>query len=190
MHRIFLAGALFGALALGQTAQLGSAAPAFTVTGLSGKPATFASFRGDVTVVMFVATKCPISNDYNERMKSLYSDYSAKGVKFVFVNSNVNEPAAEVAEHAKSAGFPFAVYKDEGSVVAAAYGAQVTPEAYLIDKAGILRYHGHIDDSRNAARIQKQSLRMALDAVLRGAEVTAPETKAFGCTIKRPRKAS
>jgi len=33
-------------------------------------------------------------------MNDLYRDYSAKGVRFVFVNANQNEKPAEVEEHA------------------------------------------------------------------------------------------
>ena len=139
---------------------------------------------------MFISTKCPISNAYNDRMKSLYTEYAAKGVKFIFLNANENEPAPEVQQHAQAHAFPFAVYKDEGNLVANSFGAQVTPESYVIDKAGMIRYHGHIDDSRNPDRIQTQGLRMALDAVLSGGPVSDTETKAFGCTIKRVKKAS
>ena len=42
-------------------------------------------------------------------MESLYQDYSTKDVRFVFVNANFNEPAKEVADHAKEAGFTFPV---------------------------------------------------------------------------------
>jgi peroxiredoxin len=190
MKRFLLWGSLFTSLALGQMYKLGSTVGDFTVSDATGKPVTFASLRGDVTVVAFIATKCPISNDYNERMKALYSDYTAKGIKFIFINSNFNEPPAEVREHAQMHGFPFAVYKDEGNVVADSFGAQVTPEMFVIDKAGAVRYHGYIDDSRNAARIQNQGLRLALDAVMRHDAVATQETKAFGCTIKRAKKAS
>jgi glutathione peroxidase-family protein len=190
MKRRLLWGALVCSLALGQTFEVGSTVADFTVEDLSGRPATFASLKGDVTVVAFIATKCPISNDYNERMKAVYNDYAPKGVKFVFINSNYNEPATEVRQHAETNGLPFAVYKDENNVVANAFGAQVTPEMFVLDKDKVIRYHGYIDDSRNAARIQNQGLRMALDAVLKGAPVAAAETKAFGCTIKRAKKAS
>ena len=78
-------------------------------------------------------------------------------MKFVFVNSNSTEPAAEVAEHAKQVNFAFPVYKDENNVVADQFGAQVTPEAYVIDQTGAVRYHGYVDDSRNASRIQSRA---------------------------------
>ena len=160
----------------------------FTVNGVDGKAVNFASLRGGTTVVTFVATQCPISNDYNQRMNALYSEYSAKGVKFVFVNSNHTEPAAEVAEHARKVGFAFPVYKDDNNVVADQFGAQVTPEAYVIDQSGTVLYHGSIDDSRNAGNIKFQGLRAALDSTLAGQPVARTETKAFGCTIKRARR--
>lgn len=160
----------------------------FKLSGPGGHAVNFAALRGATTVVTFVATQCPISNDYNERMNAVYRDYSGKGVKFVFVNSNVSEPAADVAEHAKRVSFAFPVYKDENNVVADQFGAQVTPESYVIDGSGTVLYHGSIDDSRNASRIQFQGLRAALDSVLGGKPVEKAETKAFGCTIKRVRK--
>jgi peroxiredoxin len=147
--------------------------------------------KGDgATVVIFVSTACPISNGYNDRMKAIYNQYSARGVHFVFINANNSESAAEVAEHAKAHGFPFAVYKDPTGAAADLFGAQVTPETFVMDKDGVMRYRGYVDDAVQEARVHNQGLRMALDAVLAGKEVPMAQTKAFGCTIKRRRRAS
>jgi alkyl hydroperoxide reductase subunit AhpC len=94
-----------------------------------------------------------------------------------------------VADHAK-ANFKFPVYKDADNVVADRFGAQVTPESFVIDKTGKIVYHGYIDDSRNASKVTDQGLRNALDAVLAGKTVAKAETKAFGCTLKRAKKVS
>lgn len=178
----------FGAtLLLGQV-QVGGKVADFNVSDTGGKAVPLAALRGGTTVVTFVSTQCPISNDYNDRMNAVYNEYSARGVKFVFVNSNVTESAADVAEHARKARFAFPVYKDDNNVVADQLGAQFTPEVFVLDQSGTLRYHGHIDDSRNAARIQFQGLRVALDALLAGKTVERTDTKAFGCTIKRVKK--
>jgi len=172
----------------GQEFRLGSPVSDFQVSDLQGGSHAFSSLKGETTLVVFIATRCPVSNAYNQRMESLYKDYSQKGVKFVFVNANVNEPAKEVADHAKQVGFTFPVYKDSGNV-AWLFNAQVTPETYVIDKQGIIRYHGAIDDAQNEARVKKQSLRAALDEILAGKAVAVAETKAFGCTVKRaPRR--
>jgi hypothetical protein len=82
------------------------------------------------------------------------------------------------------------VYKDPGNLLADQLGATVTPEVYVFDNAGVLRYHGQVDDSRNPARVKAHTLRAALDELLAGKSVTRAETKAFGCTIKRVKKVS
>lgn len=190
MRRLLLGAVLsLATLAFGQEFNLGSKVADFTIRDLKGNPVQFSSVKGNITVVMFIATKCPVSNAYNERMSALYNDYSGKGVRFVFVNANNTEPAKEVEEHARTHNFAFPVYKDPDSAVADRFGAQVTPEAFVVDGAGVIRYHGYIDDSQNTSRISRQSLRAALDALLAGQQVQTAETKAFGCTIKR-RKAS
>ena len=161
----------------------GSQVPEFTVKSLEGQDVTYSSMAGDVTVVTFVATQCPVSNAYNERMKSLYNDYGGKDVKFVFINSNRQEDATEVKGHAASNGFEFAVYKDPNNAAADLFGASVTPEVFLI-KDGVVVYHGRIDDAQKG-EIKDHTLRKALDTVLNGGTPTSAETKAFGCTIKR-----
>lgn len=171
-----------------QEFKLGSKVTDFSVQDLDGKSATFAALRGPITVVTFVSVQCPVSNGYNQRMIALYKDYTPKNVKFIFVNANRNESVSDVRDHAKNVGFVFSVYKDAGNVLADRFDAQVTPESYVIDSAGIVRYHGSIDDSQNEARIRTRGLRLALDAVLAGKPVEITETKAFGCTIKRGRK--
>jgi len=182
--------ALSAGVLCAQEFKLGSHVADFQIRDLDGKAVAFSSLKGPITVVTFIATQCPVSNSYNRRMIDLYRDYTAKNVKFIFVNANRSEPADEVREHAKRVGFPFAVYKDPGNVVADRFDAQVTPESYVIDNTGVLRYHGAIDDNMNESQVHTRRLRAALDALLAGQPVPSAETKAFGCTIKRVRKAS
>ncbi len=183
------AATLFMASIQAEEFRLGSKVTNFTLQNVQGGTVDFQALKGDVTVVAFISTQCPISNDYNERMIALQKDYGQK-VRFVFVNANSTEPADVVASHAKQVNFNFPVYKDVNNAVADKFGAQVTPETFVMDKAGVIVYHGYIDDARNMARITNPGLRLALDAVLAGKPVPAAETKAFGCTIKRVKKVS
>lgn len=162
-----------------------AAGPTMQVRDASGKVRAIAT-GGDVVVVTFISTTCPVSNDYNDRLSAVYNDYANKGVKFYFVNANANEGAAAVAAHAKGVGFPFSIYKDVDA--AEKLDAQATPETYVFDKAAKLVYHGYIDDARNTARVRHSGLREALDAVMAGKAVARPETKAFGCSIKPGRR--
>lgn len=190
MKRWVLAVCMSSAVLFGQEFKLGSAVSDFAVKDVQGNPVQYSTLKGKVTVVTFIATECPVSNAYNDRMKAIYNDYASKGVKFVFLNSNRTEPAADVARHTTQNGFPFAVYKDDDNVAADRFGARVTPETFVIDSAGVIRYHGAIDDSQNPQNVRSQRLRGALDAILAGKQPEQAETKAFGCTIKRVQKAS
>jgi peroxiredoxin len=180
----------FATFLLGQEFKLGSPVDDFAIQNVKGNAVQFSSLKGDLTVITFIATQCPVSNAYNDRMKALYDEYAPKGVKFVFINPNRTEPAAEVEQHASKYGFRFPVYKDESNLVADRFGAQVTPEVFVIDKSGVIRYHGSIDDSQVVAKISDQRLRKALDALQAHRPVETAQTKAFGCTIKRVKKAS
>ena len=175
------------ALAALSSAILAQASDPMAVRDLAGKTVTITPGK-HVTVVTFISTQCPISNDYNDRMSALYKEFSAKGVNFFFVNANSTEPAPVVAEHSKSVGFPFAVYKDENA--ADKLGAQTTPEAFVFDTTGKQLYRGYIDDARNVARVQNHGLKDAIIAAMAGKPVASAQTKAFGCTIKRARRSS
>jgi peroxiredoxin len=157
----------------------------------SGKDVDLKSAAGKkATVLMFVSTQCPVSNNYNERMVALAKDYSGKGVSFLGINSNRQEAVDEIAGHAKESGFTFPVLKDTGNVKADEFGAKVTPEVYVYDADWKLRYHGRIDDKQKVSEVSSKDLAAALDAVIAGKEVPVAETKAFGCTIKRVSKSA
>jgi peroxiredoxin len=169
--------------------KIGAAAPDFTLPAAAdGKPVALKDLlaKNKAVAVIFVATKCPVSNAYNDRMAALGKDYAAKGIAVVGINSNKAELAPEVAAHAKEHGFTFPVVKDEGNKVADAYGAQKTPEVFVLSPKGDLLYHGRIDESQDDPKgVKSPDLRNALEAILAGKPVPAAETKAFGCTIKR-----
>ena len=165
---------------------IGAAVEDFTLPDADGKEHSLASLKGKAgTVIIFIATKCPISNAYNERMQKLAEDYRAKGFNVVGINANSTEPAAEVKSHAAEKGLSFAILKDPNNKIADRLGAQATPEAYLLDASGKLVYHGRIDNARYGYLITNSELQDAIEATLAGRAVEKTEVKAFGCSIKR-----
>jgi peroxiredoxin len=136
-------------------------------------------------VLIFIATKCPVSNAYNDRMEKLAQDYKVKGINVIGINSNNTEPAAEVKSHAGEKHLTFTILKDDGNKIADRLGATRTPEAYVIDASGKLVYHGRIDNAQNTANVQSNDLRDALDEMLGGKPITKTGGAAFGCNIKR-----
>ena len=184
---------LVGALALCGTLlaagpQVGGAAPGFTLTTVDGKTFSLADAARThkAVVVMFIATKCPYSNAYNDRMRDMAAAYEKQGILFAGINSNKTEPAEEVIAHAKQHGFGFSLMKDPDNKVADLYDARHTPEIFVVDPDGRVRYHGRIDENyEEPAKVASPDLKNALDALLAGKPVARAETKAFGCSIKR-----
>jgi peroxiredoxin len=186
---LFLAGglALSGALSAAAP-QVGAPAPPFTLTTVDGKTFSLAeAARGHkAVVVMFIATKCPYSNAYNDRMRDMAAAYEKQGILFAGINSNKTEPADEVIAHAKKNRFAFSLMKDPDNKVADLYDARHTPEVYIVDPDGKVRYHGRIDENyEEPTKVTSPDLKNALDAMLAGKPIAKAETKAFGCSIKR-----
>jgi peroxiredoxin len=165
---------------------IGATIEEFTLPDVEGHDRTFKSLKGkNGAVLIFISVQCPVSNAYNERMEKLAADYKAKGIAVIGINANATEDATAVKAHATEKGLTFPILKDPGNKLADKLGATRTPEAYFIDGNNKLLYHGRIDNSQNAAAIESNDLRMALDSALAGKPIEKTEAKAFGCTIKR-----
>ncbi len=165
---------------------IGTVIEDFKLPDADGKEHSLKSLMGAKgTVILFIATKCPVSNAYNDRMEKLAQDYKAKGINVIGINSNNTEPSAEVKSHASEKGLKFPILKDEGNKIADRFGATKTPEGYVLDAGGKLVYHGRIDNSQKVEGISSNDLRDALDEMLAGKQVSKTGGAAFGCTIKR-----
>ena len=187
---IFIFILVFGMSTGADTVKMDKEVPDFTLKDAMDKEHSLKGLSHDKKgiVVMFVSTQCPVSNEYNERILALHSDYKDQGVQFIGINSNRNESVEEIAEHNKANKFDFVVLKDLKNKIADKFGARRTPEVYLLDEEQILRYRGAIDNNQKDP--ETHYLREALDLVLAEKEISEgrKRTKAFGCTIKRVRK--
>ena len=140
--------------------------------------------------VIFSCNHCPYVLAWEHRMMQIQADYADQGVQLVLINANdaakyPTDSFPNMQAHAAEKGFNFPYLHDETQEVAAAYGATRTPEAFLFDSEGLLRYHGAIDDNyEEPSAVQQSYLRDALDAVLAGSTVEVAYTTPVGCTIK------
>ncbi len=160
----------------------------FSLTDSRGNKHSLSDYQGKKAILlMFISTKCPVSNAYNQRLAKLYEDYAEKDIAILGINSNRNETADMINAHAAKNGFKFPILIDKNNVIADQLDAKVTPEAFLLSNGLTLLYHGHIDDSQREVQVKKTGLRDALNELLAGKQVTDKLTKPFGCSIKRIR---
>ena len=166
--------------------QVGTYVPVFQVQNLRGKDQAIRPGGGRVTAVLFFSTRCPLSNAFNYRRNVLYHDFHTR-VRFLLVDPNANESLAEVQAYAKQTGFDLPVYRDPGGKVAALLAVRATTDTFVVDRAGVLRYRGNVENAPNPARSTQHGLRSAIEAVLTGQPIKDPETRAIGCAVRRLR---
>jgi len=142
-----------------------------------------------IVVVAFLGTECPLANLYAPRLSKLAEDWKSDGVAVIGINSNQQDTAAEVAEHAQRLGLAFPVLKDAGNRVADQFGALRTPEVFVLDAERRVRYCGRIDDQFSVGvqrrDVERRDLATAVDELLAGKAVSEPSTEAPGCLIGR-----
>jgi peroxiredoxin len=163
--------------------KIGDQAPTFSLPDTDG-----AEHGPDgVTVVIFTCNHCPYALAWHERLMQAARDY--EDVTFLAINPNDGERyPADSYEAMKErvrhdGGWPMPYLRDESQEVARAYDAKTTPDVFVLDAEGRLRYRGAPDEDHKAD-LNAEWLREALDAVVGGGEPRRPETEPVGCSIK------
>jgi len=180
---ILIAGAFMFSLSACVTAiEIGQIAPDSRATALDG--ASFdlrdAARTHKAVAVLFLSTVCPYSKFFAEEYRTAFGDYRTRSVLFVGVFSNRTETSAEIATYARKHGFDIPIIKDGDDRIADQLSARRTPEAFLFDREGRLRYHGRVE-----SKYRSPDLRNAIESLLHGVPVKLADTKAFGCAIVR-----
>ena len=147
-----------------------------------------------VVVVCFTCNSCPYAVDYEDRMIEFQKKFSARkeGVALVAINANLKpaERLDKMKERARAKEFPFPYVMDETQKVAAAYGANFTPEFFVLNKERRIVYIGAMDDQTAADKVQQRFVELAVEAALKGEVPATTSNPARGCSIpyKRVRK--
>jgi peroxiredoxin len=140
--------------------------------------------------VIFMCNHCPYVRLYLDRLKELQAEFQDRAVTLIGINANdANQYPDDSFENMKvfaaehHLNFPY--IRDVAQDVAQSFGAATTPEVFLLDQDGRLRYKGLIDDNPDKPQeVQLSYLRTAIAQVLDGAPVEPSETQAIGCSVK------
>lgn len=164
--------------------QLNEPAPGFELPDLQGVPHNLSDFHGKIVILNFWSAECPHSERTDRYLLPLLEKWDGE-VVLLPIASNRNESVEIVSEAAAARGIP-QILIDSEQVVADLYGALTTPHVFVLDREGILRYRGAVDDitfrHREATRFFLQE---AMEALLNGQPPLLSEMSAYGCTIVR-----
>lgn len=174
----------------------GSQAPDFEYTDVEGNTGKLSELKGKYVVIEWFNHGCPfVAKHYNsEKMQSLQSEYTGKEVVWIAVNStserhgdyrNPKETKSDAKKHETSATH---IVIDGQGEIGQLYGAKTTPHIFIVNPDGTLIYQGAADDikSTDTEDIPKAMnyIDLAMTEALTPRELTSPETKPYGCSVK------
>jgi thiol-disulfide isomerase/thioredoxin len=168
---------------------LGRLVPDLQIVPLLGREFRLSEFKpAPATVLAFVSTSCPLSKRFAPTLAALERDYTARGVRFVFVDPLQSDTAKEITETIRVHGFKGPFVRDTDSSIRNSLGARSTTEVFVLDGARTLVYRGAVDDQYGLAYSldapRQRYLADALEAVLAGHTPPVRATSAPGCALE------
>jgi len=174
----------------------------FSLHDYRGKVHSLSDYKDSKAVVVaFIGIECPLAKLYVSRLEQLAADFGEQGATIIAIDSNQQDSITELTGFAARHKLTFPILKDPDNKVADLFDAKRTPEAYLLDSEGVVRYYGRIDDqygqhlAENGKRIsyqhtepRRKDLAIAIEETLAGKSISEPLTEAVGCLIGRVAK--
>lgn len=154
-------------------------------------PAPIASFLENKqgAAFVFLATDCPLSQNYMPAMNRLAQQFAQSGIGFYGVFSQ-EEPRKTLDDFTASYSMSFPAIPDAQFKLADFFAATTTPQAFLTDSRGRTLYKGAIDNwapelGQHRTVITEHYLLEALESLRDSKPVHVKETPAIGCFIER-----
>jgi peroxiredoxin len=164
--------------------EINQPAPDFELPDLQGNLYKLSDYREKIVIVNFWSAECPHSERTDRSTMACLVQWGSE-VELLSIAANRSESAQMVEEVAKARRLP-RVLMDAGHVVADLYEAVTTPHVFVVDKDGILRYRGAVDDVKfRQPKATRFFLEEAVEALLEGHLPAIDETSAYGCAIVR-----
>lgn len=183
-----------------ETLEPGAKAPDFNLKGIDGQMHSLSEYDdADVLAILFTCNHCPTAQAYEQRVIDLVDDYQDESFQLIGISSNAPDAISlselgytdlsdtfeemQVRAEEMNYNFPY-LYDGDDQAAALQYGPVATPHIFIFDKNRSLSYVGRLDASEKPGTANAEDARQAIDELLAGKEVSTPQTKTFGCSIK------
>lgn len=175
--------------------KIGMSAPDFQLPDVDGKLRRLSDFagKGQIVVLQWYNPTCRYIVKYHEThptMRDLYERFGPdEGVLWVAVNSGSVESgtADPTLNKARAAvqGVEYPILLDSEGAVGRLYGAKVTPQFFLLDGDGVVRWVGPVDNEPSDRWLgRRQLLGDAIAALSSGTMPNTSNVAPFGCAVK------
>lgn len=170
-------------------AEIGAAAPDFTLKDLDGKEVSLSSFKGKVVVLEWVNHECPVCVRHckEKTATNVMEKFKGKPVVWLGIDSShfCETKAESIKKWHKEQNLPYTILLDAPGMVGKLYTAKTTPHMFVIDQKGVLAYMGAMDDDPQGTNKEKKNyVEEAVNALLNGSTVATTTTQPYGCSVK------
>jgi len=140
-------------------------------------------------IIVFTCNHCPYVVGSEPRIEAMAKKARDANLGFLGINSNdpVNYESDSWENMVKRAGrgMSYPYLHDASQEVAESYGAERTPEFYLLDSDAVVVYRGRMDDSpRDPSHANTSELSDAVEQLLSGLDISVSRTDSIGCSVK------
>jgi len=167
---------------------VGAKAPDFSLQDQNGKMVSLHDSLGKIIVLEWTNPQCPfVQRHYAQKtMQNLASQYQDKNVVWFAINSGSSATNEADKQWATEQNISYPVLNDSSGATGHAYHATNTPEMYILGTDGTLLYQGGIDNDPEGEKTSDKVnyVHQALDEILSGKSVSAPQSKPYGCSVK------
>ena len=174
--RCFLLALLFAIVAPGARAgqynpklDVGDPAPAWKgLPGADGKPHSLADLKNArLVLVVFTCNSCDVATSYEDRIIAFAKKHKSNvAVVAINVSTKPADALPLMQERAKEKKFPYPYLFDKSQEIGRAYGANYTPEFFLLDADRKIAYIGALDDNGDADKVKQNYVEQAVAAAL------------------------
>lgn len=140
--------------------------------------------------VVFMSNRCHHVQLYLERLKKIQHLFQSQGFTLIGINpkdavQQSNSSFEQIQGFAAQHQLNFPYLWDSTRDVTWSFGAQTTPTSFLIDRKGIIRYTGAIDDNaQSSVAAKRHYFRDAAMALLHGKKIQPVLTEPVGDLLK------
>lgn len=122
-----------------ESSQIGRTAPEFTLNNINGNPMSLSDFRGNVVLLQFWATWCPLCRNSIKDLGPVYEHYKGKGFHILAISLDTGQNVKDkITAFAVQHKMNYHILLGDKKT-ASSYSVNGIPTSFLVDKEGRIR---------------------------------------------------
>jgi len=171
--------------------KIGDPAPGFEAVDTAGGKHRLEAYRGRIVILEWINPECPfVERHYRtDSMPEAYKRVKkiAPDAVWLAIDSTSTATREKATFWIQQHKLEYPIILDSNGALGHRYDARRTPEMFVIDGRGALRYRGAIDDNDLGTKRSEDVTNYVVEAVRRitaDEPVTLEHVKPYGCSVK------